>query len=324
VSRRHSKILVTGGAGFIGSHIVDRLLEIGFDVTVIDDLSYGRNDNIIHNQGNRSFHFIKGDIRDQSLLKRTIKDIDAIFHQAALVNVALAVVNPELANSINITGSLNLLKASIDQGVKRFVYASTAAVYGDNMNSKSSETDSTNPISPYGISKLAAEQYANYFYRTYGLDTVSLRYFNVYGPRQNLDAQSPYSGVISTFFNTLLNNNPLVIHGDGEQTRDFVFVEDIIEANILALDSRSGVGKSFNIGTGTSYSINYLAETLKHLLNRKNLKNVYCEPRLGDIRHSCADISKASSILGYKPKVSLEEGLKRFVNWHQSGKCAFK
>ena len=316
MARKYQKILVTGGAGFIGSHLVDKLLNEGFEVTVIDNLDTGHLENIAHHQDKEEFHFIKGDIRDFDLVKETMKDVDAVFHEAALASVTLSVQNPILTNDINVTGTLNLLKASSDLHVKRFIYASSAAIYGDTPPPQKREDMTPNPISPYGVSKFAAENYVKLFHKVYGLETVSLRYFNVYGPRQRFDIQSAYGGAITIFTNRLLKNMPPIIYGDGEQTRDFVYIQDVVEANMLALNSKNAAGEVFNIGTGTNASVNQVAEFLKEIMNRKNLKNIHANPRPTDIRHGYADIGKAKRILGFHPKVSLKEGLIKLVNWY--------
>lgn len=311
-----SRVLVTGGAGFIGSHLVDRLLKEGFEVTVIDNIDTGRRENIAHHQGRKEFHFIKGDIRDFDLVRETMKDIDAVFHEAALASVTDSVKNPLLNNDVNVTGTLNLLKASSDLHVKRFIYASSAAVYGGALSPKKREDMTPNPTSPYGVSKLAAENYVKLFHKLYSLETVSLRYFNVYGPRQRFDIQCAYGGAITIFTNRLLKNMPPIIYGDGEQTRDFVYIQDVIEANILALNNKNAAGEVFNIGTGTNVSVNQVAEALKDIMNKKDLQNLYADPRPTDIRHGYADISKANKILGYNPKLSIKEGLTKLVNWY--------
>ena len=245
-----------------------------------------------------------------------MKDVDVVFHEAALASVTLSVENPIETNEVNVTGTLNLLKASTDQNVKRFIYASSAAVYGDTPSPKKTEDMTPHPTSPYGASKLAAENYVKLFHKVYGLETVSLRYFNVYGPRQRFDIQCAYGGAITIFLNRLLRNMPPIIYGDGEQTRDFVYFKDVIEANMLALNSQNAAGEAFNIGTGTPTSINQIAEALKDILNKKHLENIYADPRPTDIKHGYADISKANKTLGYNPKFSIKEGLTELVNWY--------
>jgi len=316
--RGYSKVLVTGGAGFIGSHLVDRLLKNDFEVHVIDDLSTGKLKNIAHHQGKENFHFIKGDIQDLDLVKKIVKDLDAVFHEAALVSVPRSVENPVHTNEINVTGTLNLLKACADSGVKRFIHASSSSVYGETETLPNREDLNPQPISPYAVSKLAAESYVRVFYEVYGLETVCLRYFNVYGPRQTY---GPYSGVITIFINHLLSDQPPNVFGDGEQTRDFTNVQDTVESNMLALKRKSAVGQVFNIATGVATTINQLAEMLQEIMGRTNLKVVYTSPRPGDIRHSYADISKAKRILGYEPKISLREGLTQLVEWWSKHKA---
>jgi nucleoside-diphosphate-sugar epimerase len=305
-----SEILVTGGAGFIGSHIVDRLLEEGFKVRVLDNLSTGEKENLAQHQNKKGFQFTKGDIRNFELAKKAVRGVDAVIHEAALVSVTRSVEDPLLSNEINITGTLNLLKASADAHIKRFVLASSCAVYGDTETLPNHEKLAPKPLSPYAVGKLAAENYAKVFYNVYGLETVSLRYFNVYGPRQKY---GPYSGVISTFINGLLENKPPTICGDGEQTRDFVNVKDVVQANMLALTKREAAGEVFNISTGEPITINKLTEALQKSMGKTALKPFHGEPRAGDIRHSYGDITNARRNLGYEPKVQLEKGLSELV-----------
>jgi nucleoside-diphosphate-sugar epimerase len=305
-----SEILVTGGAGFIGSHIVDRLLDEGFKVRVLDNFSTGEKKNLAQHQNKKSFQFIEGDIRNFDLVKKTVKGVDAVFHEAALVSVTRSVENPLLSNEVNITGTVNLLKACVDAHVKRFLYASSCAVYGDTETLPNHENLAPKPLSPYAVDKLAAENYAKVFHNVYGLETVSLRYFNVYGPRQKY---GPYSGVISIFINRLLKNKPPIIYGDGKQTRDFINVKDVVEANMLALSKRKAVGEVFNISTGEATTINKLTETIQKIMDKTSLKPVHAEPRPGDIKHSYGDISKARRNLEYEPRVQLEKGLSELV-----------
>jgi len=321
-SGKSQKILVTGGAGFIGSHIVDKLMEKEFEVTVLDNLDTGHMANLESHQGKANFHFRKGDIRDFNLVREILKDVDTVFHEAALASVTLSVQNPILSNDINTTGTLNLLKASSDLGVKQFIFASSAAVYGDAITPEKREDMSTNPKSPYGISKLAAENYVKIFHKLYGLKTVTLRYFNVYGPRQRFDLQCAYGGVVTIFTNRLLRNLPPIIFGDGEQTRDFVYIGDVVEANMLALERKNAAGEAFNIGTGLNVSVNQIAETLKDVLNKRELENVHAEPRPAEGRHGYANISKAKRLLGFHPKVSIKDGLFKLVDWYKNSSRA--
>jgi nucleoside-diphosphate-sugar epimerase len=314
MAHRYSRILVTGGAGFIGSHLVDRLITEGFEVSVIDNLDTGRLENIPH-QKRKKLCFIKGDIRDFNLVKEAVKDIDVVFHEAALASVTLSVEDPILTNDINVTGTLNLLRASADFHVRRFIYASSAAVYGDAAPIQKREDMTLNPTSPYGVSKFAAENYVKVFHTVYGLETVSLRYFNVYGPRQRFDIEWAYGGVITIFMNRLLKGMPPIIYGDGKQTRDFVYIQDVVDANVLAMNSKKAVGEIFNIGTGTKVSVNQVAATLKDVMKKGKLQNIHENPRPIDIRHGYADISKARKILGYNPKFSIQKGLVELVNW---------
>ena len=311
--KQYSRILVAGGAGFIGSHLVDRLIAEGSEVTVLDNFDTGKLDNL---SGHKDLRIVKGDIRDYALIRRTVEDADAVFHEAALASVALSVQDPLVANEINVTGTLHLLKASSDLGVKRFINASSAAVYGNTSTPWKKEDMSSDPASPYGMSKLAAEKYAKIFYELYGLETVSLRYFNVYGPRQRFDKEWAYGGVISIFLDRLLKNMPPVVHGDGEQTRDFVYVKDVVEANMLALKTKGAAGEVFNIGTGKRITVNMVAQLLREMTNKENLENIHADSRPGDVRHGYADISKAEKVLNYVPKFSIEQGLTELVSWY--------
>jgi dTDP-glucose 4,6-dehydratase len=311
VVQKNSKILVTGGAGFIGSHIVDKLIESDADVTILDNLDTGKMENIAQHEQNINFHFVKGDIRNFNIVKQLVKDTDAVFNIAAIASVQRSIENPLLVNEVNVEGTLNLLKASVDSNVKRFIQVSSAAVYGDTQTLPVREDFNPMPLSPYAVSKLAAENYALVFNKIYGLETVCLRYFNVYGPRQ---ANNDYSGVITIFANALLNNQPPNVFGDGEQTRDFVFVKDVISANLLALTEKNAVGEVFNIATGKSTTINKIVQILQEIMGKKELKPVHQETKEGDIRHSYGSIEKARTRIGYEPKISLKEGLEELVN----------
>ena len=306
----HLKVLVTGGAGFIGSHLVDRLMLNGYEVVVLDDLSTGTLQNLRQHQGKPNFHFVKGDIRDTKTVEDAMADIEAVFHQAAITSVPFSLENPAVTREVNITGTLNLLKAGLAKGIKRFVYASTSAVYGEVARVPITENVKPNPLSPYAKSKLAAETHCREFWRTQGLETVCLRYFNVYGPRQAL---GPYAGVIIQFLECLRNNRPPTIYGDGLQTRDFVYISDVIDATMIALDCKEAVGEVFNIGTSKATTINQLCEMLLRITGKLSIRPTHTDPRPGDIRHSQADITKAERILNYRPAVSLDQGLRKLV-----------
>lgn len=311
--KRISNVLVTGGAGFIGSHLVDRLLSGGFEVTILDDFSSGQMQNISAHINSEEFHLVRGDVRDISVVKKVIAHVDAVFHEAALVDVTQSIENPVLFNEVNLVGTLNLLKASLDSDVKRFIFASSAAVYGDSKPTRKSENTPCEPISPYAVSKLAAENYVKLFNELYGLKTVSLRYFNVYGPRQV--AGSSYNAVINAFISRLLSGQPPIVHGDGKQTRDFVHVDDVVSANMLVLN-KNAVGEVFVIASGTAISICELAKRLQKITNTERLKFIFAEPRVGDIMRCSADISKAEKLLGFRPRIRLEDGLSSLVKWH--------
>jgi UDP-glucose 4-epimerase len=310
---RFSQVLVAGGAGFIGSHIVDRLIQEDIDVTVLDNLYTGVLENVKRWKGNKRFLFVRGDVRNFDLVKRAVTDVDAVFNEAAVVSVSRSMENPTLANEVNVGGTLNLLESCLNSGVKRFIQASSASVYGNTEVLPVSESLAPNPISPYAVAELAAENYAKVFHLAYGLETVCLRYFNVYGPRQTF---SVYSGVTTIFLNELLQEQKPVIFGDGNQTRDFVYVGDIVEANMLALNANKGVGEVFNIATGIPHTVNELILTLQEKLGRQHLKLIYKHPRQGDIRNSYASIEKAERILSYKPTFSLEKGITKLVEWY--------
>jgi len=308
-----SRVLVSGGAGFIGSHLVDRLLGDGFEVVVLDNLCGGRVENVKQHIGEGSFRFVRGDVRDSSVVEELVRGVDAVFHLAALVSVPESFKDPVLTNDVNVGGTLNLLRVCVGSDVKRFVYASSCAVYGEAESLPLREDSPLRPASPYAVSKLAAENYVRVFYEIFGLETVCLRYFNVYGSRQ---VYSEYSGVMTQFISCLTKNLPLVIFGDGEQTRDFVQVQDVVEANMLALKNKGIVGETFNIGTGVATTINQLANVLLEVANKTHLKVMHSKPRRGDIKYSVADISKVKNKLHYNPKVSLGKGLKEISKTH--------
>jgi len=291
-------ILITGGAGFIGSHIADALTTDN-DITVLDDLSSGSRENV---PGGATF--IEGDVRDDDTLKNAAADADVIFHEAAIVSVQQSIDQPQRCQDVNLAGTLAVLEAARREDA-RVVFASSAAIYGEPTSVPIDEAEPTAPASPYGIDKCAADQYVRTYHDLYGLDTVALRYFNVYGPGQT---GGDYSGVISIFREQALTGDPITVDGDGSQTRDFVHVEDIVRANLLAATT-DAVGTAYNIGTGTETSIQTLAETVQSIADADS-PIVHGEPRPGDIDRSCADVTRAQEQLGYEPKISLEEGLR--------------
>lgn len=315
---KYTRVLVTGGAGFIGSHLVDRLLKNGLDVKVIDDLSSGRLDNIQSHVGKSNFCFIKGDVRKRGTVKEALKDVEVVFHAAAFVSVIQSINNPFITNEVNICGTLNLLEESLRSNVKRFILSSSAAVYGQQDKLPVKEDAPLHPDSPYAISKLAAELYAETYCRNYGLETVCLRYFNVYGPRQ---ANGPYAAVITSFMDALARKIPPTIYGDGEQTRDFINVRDVVDANMLAMGKKCA-GEILNVATGSALAINDLLKKLQIIIGGDEIVPIHEAPRAFEIRHSTADIRKAREVLGFKPKVSIEEGLGELVNYYK-GKASF-
>ncbi|MGA2682121.1 MAG: SDR family NAD(P)-dependent oxidoreductase [Candidatus Bathyarchaeia archaeon] len=304
-----TKVLVTGGAGFIGSHLVDRLVNDGYAVRIIDDLSTGSLTNIQRYLSWGKVDFVKGDIRDASLVRKSLDDIDTVVHLAALTSVPFSVKNPDLTFEINLTGTLNLLRSSIEKRVDRFVFASSCAVCGNPEFLPLTEEARTNPISPYAESKLLGERYCLGFSARKLLGSVILRFFNVYGPRQGMN---DYSGVITRFIEFTKQKSPLVIYGDGSQTRDFVNVKDVVEAVLTSMENGKAVGEVFNIGSGKNTSINELAETILKLADA-NLEIRHEKSRVGDIKDSYANISKAEKFLGYKPMVPLRDGLRVLI-----------
>lgn len=307
--------LVTGGAGFIGSHVARALVEQGARVRIIDNLSTGYLDNIAEVG---EVDFINGSINDKDALKRALQDVELVFHEAAIPSVPRSVNYPLETHDASVNGTFSLLLAARDCKVRRVVYAASSSVYGDQAESPKRETMRPDPLSPYAVAKLVGEYYCQVFTRTYGLETVSLRYFNVFGPRQ--DPGSQYSGVISRFLLALESGEQPVIYGDGEQTRDFTYVANVVDANLRAAQAREASGKVFNIATGESISINEVLETLKKLTGRPEANAQYAEPRPGDVRDSLADLSAAKSFLGYAPTVGLEAGLKLTLDWWQTSR----
>ncbi|MDI6885412.1 MAG: SDR family oxidoreductase [archaeon] len=306
------RVVVTGGAGFIGSNLAEELVKTGSDVIVIDNLSTGRIENIANLRTNEYFTFIEGSIADLTVLKSVFEDAECVFHQAAIPSVQKSVENPVAINEANVTGTLNVLLAARDCGVKEVIYASSSSVYGDTPTLPKREDMEPNPQSPYAASKLAGEFYCKVFSEVYGLKTACLRYFNVYGPKQ--DPYSEYAAVIPRFITRVLSNQPPIIFGDGTQTRDFTFVTDVARANILAMERN--VEGVFNIACGERISIKELATKVMELVGVR-LDVVYDEPRPGDIKDSLADISLARERLGYEPEFDLTKGLEATIRWFQ-------
>jgi nucleoside-diphosphate-sugar epimerase len=307
------RYLVTGGAGFIGSNTVDELVRRSHGVVVLDDLSSGKEDNLAEVRS--KITFMKGSITDIEVVQKAMVQADYVIHLAARTSVPRSVKDPVDTNRINVDGTLNVLVAARDNKVKRVVFAASSSAYGDTPTLPKSEDMQPVPISPYGVSKYVGELYAQTFGRCYGLENVCLRYFNIFGPRQ--DPDSPYSGVLSRFSAAFLDSIPPVVFGDGEQTRDFTYVENAVQANILACEAPSASGRTFNVGTGHAVSLNRVLEMLQKA-SGKTLQAKYEPSRDGDIRDSLADIRLAKEFLGYEPAVLFPEGLERTYAWYQA------
>jgi UDP-glucose 4-epimerase len=300
-------VLITGGGGFIGSNLVEELSKNN-KVSIIDNLSTGKRNNI----QNFDVNFIKGSITDLNTLKMICKDVDYIFHLAALASVPRSVKEPKIVNEVNITGTVNVLIAAKDLNIKKVVFASSSAVYGDTPTLPKIETMQPNPLSPYAVSKLSGEYYCKVFYEVYGLPTSSLRFFNVYGPKQ--DPKSEYAAVIPKFIQQIQNNNPPLIYGDGKQSRDFTFVKDVVRAVINAAYSNEANGQVINVAAGKRITIEDLAIKISKLMG-KDLSPEFTDERPGDIKHSWADINKAKSIIDYEPRYSIDDGLTETINF---------
>ena len=310
------KMAITGGAGFIGSNLAEHLLSKEFSVTVIDNLSTGRKQNLSgwpEKAGDR-FQFLLTDINDTDQLRRAFTGVSYVFHLAAIPSVARSIEDPAATQLANINGTLSVLSAARQAGVKRVIAASSSSIYGDEPNLPKKEERIGRCLSPYALSKFVTEDYCRLFWQLYGLETVSLRYFNVFGPRQ--DPNSDYAAVIPRFSTRMLAGKPPIVYGDGEQTRDFTFVSNVVDANWKAATSPNVAGQAFNIGCGLRTSLNQLIGILNKILGTQ-IKPIYEPARQGDVRDSLADIGKARTMLGYSPAVALEAGLERVVNWHR-------
>jgi len=308
--------LVTGGAGFIGSHLCEELVRRGHQVRVADDLSSGKRVNLAHIQG---IEFVQGDLSDLDFARQSVDGCQFVLHEAAIPSVPRSVKDPLSSNRANIGGTLNVLVAARDAGVKRLVFAGSSSVYGDTPTQPKHEQMPTNPLSPYALQKAVGEQYLKMFTRLYGLETVTIRYFNVFGPRQ--DPSSQYSGVISVFATALLENRSPKIYGDGEQTRDFTYVANVVDGVLRAAEAPGVSGEVINVATGGRISLNLLFRKMRELVGA-DVEPTYTDPRLGDVRDSQADISKARRLLGYEPIVSFDEGLRRTVEWYRAAPAA--
>jgi len=304
--------VVTGGAGFIGSNIVRGLIEQGHETRVVDDLSTGHKGNLDGLTDALVLH--EGTVLDAALLREAFAGADYVLHQAALASVPRSVKDPAATNAANVDGTLNVLLAARDAGVRRVVYASSSSVYGDTPVLPKQEDMVPNPQSPYAVSKLAAEHYCRAFTRVYGLETVSLRYFNVYGPRQ--DPKSQYAAVVPIFIRKLMAGEPPTVFGDGEQSRDFTYVEDVVAANIQAAEAPGAAGAVVNLGCGERHTLNELIALLQEMTGR-HVAPEYTEPRAGDVKHSQADVSRARELIGYDPRVSFEDGVQRTLEWYK-------
>jgi len=311
-------VLVTGGAGFIGSHIASALSASGARVRILDDLSTGHRENLDEIGGD--IDFVQGSVADEQLLAKALDNVELIFHEAAIPSVPRSVEAPRNTHVASVDGTFSLLLAAKEAGVRRVVYAASSSAYGDQPTLPKSEQMSPDPLSPYAVAKLVGEYYCRVFTRVYGLETVSLRYFNVFGPRQ--DPGSQYSGVVSRFISALLNDERPVIYGDGEQSRDFTYIENVVAANLSAASAPNAAGKVINVANGERITLNQLLEELKQLTGRTDVTAEYREPRVGDVRHSLADITIAQDLLGYTSKVDLRGGLQRTLDWWKTSRFA--
>lgn len=318
---KDKKIVITGGAGFIGSNLCEFFLSNDNKVICLDNLSTGKRSNIQHLENNNNFQFVLGDIRDEAVCHQVCENADIVFHEAALGSVPRSIKDPITTNSVNISGQLNMLIAARDCGVKRFIFACSSSTYGDSKELPKKEEIIGNPLSPYAITKYVNELYANVFHNIYGLDYIGLRYFNVFGYKQ--DTESTYAAVIPIFVKKLLNGEAPIINGDGNYSRDFTFIENVVHANYLAAitDNTAALNNIYNVACGESTSLNQLADYLKEILSQydskiADIEFIHGENRLGDIPHSLASIEKAERLLGYHPLYKIKEGLIKACQWY--------
>ncbi len=311
-----AKVLVTGGAGFIGSHIAQALTRQGDEVRILDDFSTGYPRNV---EAAGPVELIRGSVTELPTVRRAVEGCDYVYHEAALASVPRSIDDPLSSNLVNIQGTLNVLMAARDAKVKRLIYAASSSAYGDSEVLPKVESMKEAPKSPYAVAKLAGEHYVSVFAEVYGMQTLSLRYFNVFGPRQ--DPDSPYAAVIPLFIDAILENRPPTIHGDGEQSRDFTYIDNVVHANLLALSAPKLSGEVVNVALGERITLNRLYEELSAIIG-SDLEPVHGPPRVGDVRHSQADITRVRELLGYESQVPVEEGLRRTVEWYRQWKAS--
>ena len=306
------RFLVTGGAGFIGSNICRKLVQQGCFVRVIDNLLTGKKSNLADIID--KIEFIEADMGDEKAASASTKDIDVVLHQGALPSVPKSIDNPIATNKYCVDATLTMLIAARDNGVKRFVYAASSSAYGDNPILPKVETMADNPLSPYAVAKLAGENYCSVFYKVYGLETIALRYFNVFGPYQ--DPTSQYAAAIPAFVTSILKDTPPTIYGDGEQSRDFTYIDNVVQANILAARAKKTQGQTVNIACGEAVTVNSIINTINELTG-KNVKPTYVKSRAGDVKHSLADIRKAKELIGFEPVIKFSDGLRKAIDWYK-------
>lgn len=311
-------VLVTGGAGFIGSHIASALVKSGARVRIIDDLSTGYRENLDEIGG--EIDFLHANVADEQALKKAIEGVELVFHESAIPSVPRSVENPRQTHIASVDSTFSLLLAARDSNVRRVIYAASSSAYGDQPTLPKVEDMLPEPLSPYAVAKLVGEQYCQVFTRVYGLETVSLRYFNVFGPRQ--DPSSQYSGVISRFIAALLGGKRPTIYGDGEQSRDFTYIANVVDANLKAAETTKGIGQVINVANGQRITLNELLAEIKDLTGNHDLSAEYLEPRAGDVKHSLADITRARELLGFEPTVDLRTGLQLTMEWWKNSRFA--
>jgi len=310
--------LVTGGAGFIGSHIASALASAGARLRIIDDLSTGYRENLEEIKG--EVDFVHASLADEKSLRKVLEGVELVFHEAAIPSVPRSIEDPRQTHIASVESTFSLLLASRERKVRRIVYAASSSAYGDQPTLPKVENMLPEPLSPYAVAKLVGEHYCQVFTRVYGLETISLRYFNVFGPRQ--DPSSQYSGVISRFISALLGGERPVVYGDGEQSRDFTYIDNVVDANLKAAESARGIGEVINVANGERITLNQLLEELKVLTGKSDVVADYREPRAGDVKHSLADISRARSLLGFEPRVDLRTGLQLTIDWWSKSRFA--